>query len=151
MLFLTPRRQRVLSGILAGLPNIVAMVGMIIYFANRGSHPASLSVLGPAATWFTVLMIAANLIAGLAAIPPFPRLLYVEAAVRPIAAAGLFSYGVAVAAVPATAWITLGFAVALGLEQLRRWHSLLTVFIPESKALESLAAQETARGGTDEH
>jgi len=141
----TARQHRIIGGVLAGMPNLAAMAGMLTYFAYKGGHPASLALLGQFASWFTVLLIVSNIAAGLFAMAPFPRMLTAEAAARPIAAATMFGYAVAVATTPNTAWITLGFAVALGGEQLRRWHVLVTFLIPESKALESLAEQGRQR------
>lgn len=132
-------RGRRLAGILAALPNLAAAAGLILYFHNNGEVPKSLTVaLGGLADAFSVLLIIAVVTAGLLAIPQHPRMLYAEAAARPLAAATLLSYAVAVGASPTTAWITVGFATASGLEQLRRWHIIATILIPEAKAVAAL-------------
>lgn len=137
-------RRRRLAGILAGTPNLAAATGFALSYLTIGDAPKSvITALGLAADPFAVLLMAAVIVAGVLAIPQHPRMLYAEAAARPLAAAVLASYAVALTFAPTQAWITVGLAGALALEQLRRWHVIATILIPEAKAV---AALMRARG-----
>lgn len=139
------RRSPVPGAILASLPNLVIVAGVVTYLATHHLiAPTSLSEVVPAvAVWWTWGVVAALIVTGALALAQSSlRAMRAEARLRLLTGFMLPIYAIALIATPDPSWLTGGLVLAAGVQQWARWWHLRAERMPERAAVGLLRGEE---------